>query len=82
MSTVTMSPVVTNTLLLVAVFVAAPLVTVRVAEYVPPAGYVTTGFCAVDVDGFPPGKDQLYALIFPELVLVYCTFKQFVPVGA
>jgi hypothetical protein len=34
------------------------LVAVSVTSYVPAVEYTTVGFCAVEVDGVPPGKDH------------------------
>lgn len=42
--------------------------------------YTTTGFCSVDDDGVPPGKDQLYEDGLPEDVLLNCTVIEAQPV--
>lgn len=58
-----------------AVAVLAPrlLLTVSVTVYAPGVLYTTLGFCAVELEGFPPGNDQLYAVGAPLEVLVNCT---------
>ena len=38
--------------------VPKPLVALCVTVYVPAAAYVTTGFCAVELAGAPPGNVQ------------------------
>ena len=51
----------------------APLLTVRVTEYAPGELYTTTGFCSVELDGVPPGNNQLNVRALVLEVLVNCT---------
>jgi hypothetical protein len=49
--------------------------TISCASYVPGALYTTVGKAALDEDGAPPGKLQLYDVIVPVDVLVYITLS-------